>query len=92
LVPLIPKADTPARRGRPVSGHGTGSVSSRTSPADQSTFGDGASTCNVGGRTPCRIAMIILITLATPPAAWVCPRFDFTDPSHSGRPSGRSCP
>ena len=30
LVPLIPKADTPARRGRPLGGQGTGSVSSRT--------------------------------------------------------------
>jgi hypothetical protein len=92
LVPLIPNADTPARRGRPASGHGTASVSSRTAPADQSTRDEGASTCNVFGNTPCRIANTILITPATPAAAWVCPRFDFNDPSHSGCPSGRPCP
>ena len=34
---------------------------------------------------PCRIASTILITPATPAAAWVWPMFDFTDPSHSGR-------
>ncbi|GAA0487245.1 hypothetical protein GCM10009544_55700 [Streptomyces stramineus] len=33
-----------------------------------------------------------MITPATPAAAWVCPMFDFADPSHSGRPSGRPCP
>ena len=41
LVPLIPNDDTPARRGRPSTGHATASVSSRTLPADQSTCGDG---------------------------------------------------
>ena len=41
LVPLIPNEDTPARRGRSPAGHGRGSVSSSTSPADQSTCGDG---------------------------------------------------
>ena len=29
---------------------------------------------------------------ATPAAAWVCPMFDFTDPSSTGRSGGRSCP
>ena len=37
------------------------------------------------GNTPCRIAITILITPATPAAACVCPIFDFTDPSHNGR-------
>ena len=37
LVPLIPNEDTPARRGTAPRGHGTGDVSSRTAPADQST-------------------------------------------------------
>ena len=37
LVPLIPNADTPARRGRsPSAGQGTGSASRLTWPADQS--------------------------------------------------------
>ena len=37
------------------------------------------------GSTPCCSASTILITPATPAAAWVCPMFDFTEPSHSGR-------
>ncbi len=89
-MPLIPNEDTPARRGRPVCGQATGPVTSATAPADQSTRDDGASTCSVLGTTPCRIASTILITPATPAAAWVWPMFDFTDPSHSGR--SRSCP
>ncbi len=71
LVPLTPNEDTPARRARPVSGHGTASVSRRTSPAVQSTCGVGWSTCSVRGSMPCRIAITILITPATPAAAWV---------------------
>ena len=70
-MPLIPNEDTPARRGRPPAGQGTGSVSSRTAPADQSTCGDGSSACSVAGSTPCRSASTILITPATPAAAWV---------------------
>ena len=58
LVPLMPKDETPARRGRsagrPVAAR---SVSSSTAPADQSTCGVGSSTCRVCGSTPCRIAM-----------------------------------
>ncbi|ETB28739.1 hypothetical protein O971_14030 [Mycobacterium avium subsp. hominissuis 10-4249] len=71
MVPLIPNDDTPARRGPPCSGQGRGSVSSDTAPADQSTCGDGTSTCSVLGITPCRIACTILITPATPAAAEV---------------------
>ncbi|GAA1010759.1 hypothetical protein GCM10009556_032470 [Acrocarpospora pleiomorpha] len=71
LVPLIPNDDTAALRGWPVRGHSTGSVASSTAPSLQSTCEDGASTCNVLGSSPFRIAMIILITPATPEAAWV---------------------
>jgi len=71
LVPEIPKAETPARRARPVRGQASGSVSRRTDPADQSTLSDGESTCSVCGNTPCRIASTTLITPATPAAAWV---------------------
>ncbi len=90
LVPLMPNEDTPARRGRPVSGQGRVSVSSSTAPADQSTCEDGSPTCRVGGSSPRRSASTILITPATPAAAWVCPMFDLTEPSHTG--SSRSCP
>ncbi|RPK40748.1 hypothetical protein EES37_20665 [Streptomyces sp. ADI91-18] len=71
LVPLMPKDETPARRGRPVSGHSTGSVSRAMSPAVQSTCGVGSSTCSVGGSTPLRMARTILMMPATPAAAWV---------------------
>jgi hypothetical protein len=93
LVPLMPKDDTPARRGRP-SGvvHSRASVSSSTAPADQSTWVEGRSTCSVLGSTPCRIAMTILMMPPTPAAACVCPMFDFSDPSHNGLPGSRSCP
>ncbi|CAM3232339.1 hypothetical protein STAL104432_17095 [Streptomyces albus] len=92
LVPPIPNADTPARRGRPVRGHGLASVSSRTVPADQSTSGDGVSACRVRGIVPCRSASTILITPAVPDADWVCPMFDLSAPSHKGSPPARSAP
>ena len=41
LVPLMPNEDTPARRGRPGSGHARASASSSTAPAVQSTCGVG---------------------------------------------------
>ena len=89
-MPLMPNEDTPARRGCPFGAQGTGSVSSRTSPADQSTCGDGSSACSVLGSRPCRSACTILITPAAPADAWEWPMFDFTEPSHNGR--SRSCP
>ncbi len=92
LVPLRPNEDTPARRGRPVSGQGVASVSSATAPAVQSTFGDGRSMCRVRGSSPCPMASTILMMPPTPAAAWVCPMFDFSDPSHTGRSAGRSWP
>jgi len=92
LVPLTPKEETPARRGRPFAGHGTGSLSSRTSPEAQSTCGEGSSACSVAGSTWCRMARIILMIPATPAAAWVWPMLDFTEPSHSGWSSVCSWP
>ena len=44
------------------------------------------------GSTPCRSAITILMTPPTPAAAWVCPMFDLSEPSHSGRSAGRSWP
>ncbi|CAM5435434.1 hypothetical protein SGRIM128S_07540 [Streptomyces griseomycini] len=90
FVPLKPNDDTPARHGRSATGHSRSSVSNSTAPADQSTCGDGSSACSVRGSTPCRIAITILITPATPAAACVCPMLDFTEPSSSGRSTGRS--
>ncbi len=92
LVPLIPKDDTAARRGSAPAGQATGSVSSRMSPDDQSTCGDGASTCRVRGSSPRRSAPITLITPPMPAAAWVCPMFDFSEPSSSGPRSPRPWP
>ncbi|PSK57675.1 hypothetical protein B0E53_06992 [Micromonospora sp. MH33] len=91
-MPLIPNDETPARRGRPSASHGRASVSSASGPDPQSTCGVGSSTCRVAGSVACRSASTILIRLATPAAAWVWPRFDFTEPSQSGRSAGRSGP
>ena len=90
FVPLIPKEETPARRGRPSLGHSRASVSSSTAPADQSTWVVGRSTCRVGGMTPWRIACTILITPATPAADCAWPMFDLIEPSHNG--VSRFCP
>ena len=92
FVPLMPNDDTPARRRRPPEAHGCSSVSSDTPPADQSAFGVGSSTCSVRGSVSLRSAMIIFSTPPTPAAACVCPRFDFSEPSHSGRSGSRSAP
>lgn len=92
LVPLTPNAETPARRGRSPAGHGAGPVSSRTSPADQSTCVDGGSAYRLSGSSPCRIDCTVLITPAMPAAAWVCPMLPFTELSQSGCPPVRSCP
>jgi hypothetical protein len=92
LVPAPPKEEMPARRGRSSRGQARSSVNSSTAPADQSTCEDGSCTCNVLGSTPCSMAITILITPATPEAACVWAMFDFTDPSHNGRPPARSRP
>ncbi|GAT71485.1 hypothetical protein PS9374_07176 [Planomonospora sphaerica] len=92
LVPLSPNDDTPARRGWPFRFHSRASVSSSTRPSDQSTCGVRSSACSVFGSTPFRSAMTILITPATPAAAWAWPMLDLIEPSQSGRSSGRSWP
>ncbi len=72
FVPLTPKDETPARRGRPAArGQSRASVSSSTAPDAQSTCGVRRSTCRVLGSVPWRIAMIILIVPPTPAAACV---------------------
>ena len=92
LVPLIPNEDTAARRGRWWGGQGVLWVSRDTAPADQSMWGEGSSICKLAGRIPARIAITILITPATPAAAWVWPIFDLIDPNHNGASPPRSCP
>ncbi|MGX1370259.1 hypothetical protein RKD19_005618 [Streptomyces canus] len=92
LVPLTPKEETAARRGRSSSGQVRASVSSSTAPDSQSTLLDGRSTCSVLGSTPCRIASTTLMMLAAPAAPWVCPMLDFNEPSHKGCSAGRSLP
>ena len=68
-----------------MTGQGTGSVSNRTVPADQSMCGLGRSTFRVGGKLSWLRAATILMIPATPAAAWVWPMLDLIDPSHSGR-------
>jgi hypothetical protein len=71
LVPLMPNDEMPARRGVAPAGQGWACANSSTAPAVQSTCGLGSSTCSVAGSTSWCIAMIILITPATPAAACV---------------------
>ncbi|GID56840.1 hypothetical protein Aco03nite_052440 [Actinoplanes couchii] len=71
LVPEMPNEETPARHGRSDTGSGVASEASRTAPDSQFTCDDGRCACRVAGRTPWRIARTILITPATPAAAWV---------------------
>ncbi len=92
LVPLMPNEETPARRGRPSACHGRASARSRTFPADQSMVPAGSSACRLRGSSSCWRASTIFITPAAPAAAWVWARFDFTEPSHTGRSAGRSRP
>ncbi|SON63822.1 hypothetical protein MSIMFI_05353 [Mycobacterium simulans] len=92
LVPLIPNDETPAVRGCPVCGHGTGSVNNRTAPADQSMCGLGSSTCRVGGRMSWLSAKTILISPAAPAAAWVWPILDLIEPNHTGSSGLRWAP
>ena len=71
LVPLTPKEDTPSTtRTTP---HPLPQPPSTTPPHPQTNphDGEGSSTCNVLGNTPCSIAFTILITPATPAAACV---------------------
>ena len=80
LVPLMPKEETAARRGRPLGCHSTSSVSSSTLPFDQSTLEEGVSTWSVLGSRPSRMAIVILITPATPAAEAAWPMFDLIEP------------
>ena len=85
LVPLMPNEDTrgPAR---PVGRRARAGLRSAARPRRPTSrrAGSAASTCRVRGSMPCRIARTILMTPATPAAAWVWPMLDFTEPSHSG--------
>ena len=91
-IPPIPNEETAARRGRSRCGQGLARSSSRTAPSDQSTCGDGCSAYSDLGSSPWCIASIILMTPATPAAAWVCPKFDLTEPSQTGSSGSRSRP
>src|SRR5205807_7982273 len=80
LVPLMPNDDTAHRRGTAPAGHSTASVSGATVLALQSTCVDGWFRCSVAGSVPCRIAITIFNTLATPAADWLWPMLDLTEP------------
>ncbi len=93
LVPERPKEEMPARRGAfSRAGQGAGSVSRRTEPSLQSTWLEGWSTWRVRGSRPWRIAMTILMTPATPAAAWVWLMLDLTEPSSRGLSASRPWP
>ena len=85
LVPLMPKEEMPARRGRSSGGvQGRGWVSSAMLPVVQSMWGVGLSACRVAGSRWWAMAWIILMMPAMPAAAWVWPMLDLIEPSQSG--------
>ncbi len=89
----MPNDDTPARRTWAASrGHARACCSSDRPLPSHSIWLLGCSACSDFGKTSCRSASTIFITPRTPAAAWACPRFDFDDPSHSGRSSRRVGP
>ena len=92
FVPLIPNEDTPAGAPRTLSA-GQSAARSAAGPARRPSrrAARARPRAGVGGSTPCRSAITILITPATPAAAWVWPMLDFSEPSHSG-PSRASRP
>ena len=93
LVPLKPKPETPMRLGRLGSrGQGCASVSSESPLPCQSTCSVGIFACRLIGSRSCCNASTALITPSTPAAADVWPRFDFDEPTHSGRPALRVGP
>src|SRR5206468_5723624 len=73
LVPLMPKEEMAARRGRLRLGQGVFWVRMRTLPVFQSTWGVGWSTCKDLGSRPWWRAWIILMMPAAPAAAWGWP-------------------
>ncbi len=80
LVPLMPKEEMAARRGRSTVGQGVCWVRRVRLPACQSTSSLGRSMCRDWGSSPCCMAWIILMMPAAPAAAWVWPMLDLIEP------------
>src|SRR4051794_21262164 len=85
LVPLTPKEETAARRGRSAAVQESSAVSSATVPVEKSRCGEGSSACRVRGSNSYSSACTILMTPATPAAVWVWPMLDLIEPSRNGR-------
>ena len=91
LVPLMPKEETPARRGRLAARPGLRLASAaRPRPPPSRRAASARRRAGSCGSTPCRSASTILITPPTPAAAWVWPMLDLSEPSQQRRsPGGR---
>ncbi len=94
LVPLMPNDDTraaarPAALG-PRPGVGAAARTAPGRPVDVRATARRRAACAAACAR--RIASTILMTPATPAAAWVWPMFDLIEPSHSGRSAARPRP
>ncbi len=89
LVPLFPKALTPATRPPSDSGQGSWRVATRRGSDSHSTWGVGRAQWRLAGIRPWQTARAALIRPATPEAAMVWPKLLFTEPTQAGVPGLR---
>ena len=90
LVPLTPKEDTAARRGRLTSGQSRASAAMTNFDAPGPACGVRVVKCNWRGMWPRATLSTVLMKPVTPAADSRWPRLVFTEPSTSGAEPSRS--
>ena len=90
MVPLTPKDDTAARRGRLTSGQSSGSEAMTNFDAPGPACGVSLVKCSWRGMCPRDTLRTVLMNPVTPAADSRWPRLVFTDPSTSGAEPSRS--
>ncbi|KYF86669.1 hypothetical protein BE20_28320 [Sorangium cellulosum] len=91
LVPLMPKELTPAIRGAPPDGHGSGAAGTANGVPSSEIRGFSVWKCRCLGISSWRSESATLMNPATPAAASRWPMF-VTEPIQQGSPSGRGPP
>ena len=92
LVPVNPKALTPARRGLPLVSHGVASFTTCTGRVSHGMCGDGLLKCRVCGSISFCSESTTLMRPATPAADSRCPILVLAVPTSSGRFGSRPAP
>ncbi len=91
-MPVKPKPETPATRGRGPRRQVVGRSATRTFIWSQAISGLGSVKCRLAGIRPCRSASTVLMTEAMPAADSQCPMLLLTEPRCSGWPGSRPGP